>query len=176
MSLTRKLLLGFGVMLGLVLLLGAGALLVTRDLNRDLDRTANVTARQQYLAGEVNAATSELTSMERGSVLAAMLADRTHVDEYQQRFRVRGEALRKALKDMGPLAETKAELEQIRILDQQISAVIQADQELRQAIANQQMDTGLVIFSQKVVPRLEEVGRHASALVERQSRDLANTS
>src|SRR6266550_1906708 len=104
MSLTRKLLLGFGVMLGLVLLLGAAALLVTGDLNRDLDHTANVTARQQFLAGEVNATTSELTSMERGSVLAAMLGEKAHVDEYQQRFRLRGEALRAALAEIGRLA------------------------------------------------------------------------
>ena len=50
MSLTKKLLGSFGAMLGLVLLLGAGALLVTRDLSGDLEHAANVTARQQYLA------------------------------------------------------------------------------------------------------------------------------
>jgi len=176
MSLTRKLLLGFGVMLGLVLLLGAAALLVTRDLNHDLDRTVNVTARQQFLAGEVNAATWELTSMERGSVLAAMLGDRAHIDEYQQRFHVRGEGLLKALSEMRPLAETKTEAQQIRTLDQQYSLVIQADRELRQAMANQQMDAGLVIFSQKVAPLLEEIGRQANSLVERQTRDLARGS
>ncbi len=86
MSLTRKLLLSFGVMLCLVLLLGAAALMVTRDMSRDLERAATVTARQQYLAGEVNAATSELTSLERGGVLAAMLGDKAHVDDYHRRF------------------------------------------------------------------------------------------
>ena len=84
MSLTRKLMLSFGVMLGLVFLLGAAALLVTRDLNRDLERAANVTARQQYLAGEVNSATSELTSLERGSVLAAMLRTRAQLEDEAQ--------------------------------------------------------------------------------------------
>jgi methyl-accepting chemotaxis protein len=176
MSLTRKLLLSFGVMLGLVLLLGAAALLVTRDLNRDLDRAANVTARQQYLAGEVNAATSELTSLERGSVLAAMLGDKPHIEEYQQRFRTRGEALRKALAEMARMAEGRAAVERIQTLDQQAVLGVQADQELRHAIANQQMDNALVIFAQKVAPRLEEVGRQATSLVEQQSRDLAAAS
>jgi methyl-accepting chemotaxis protein len=176
MSLTRKLMLSFGVMLGLVLLLGAAALLVTRDLNRDLDRAANVTARQQYLAGEVNAATSELTSLERGGVLAAMLGDKAHVDEYQQRFRSRSDALKKALGELSRLAENRTAAERVQALDQQASLVLQADQELRQAIANQQMDSGLAIFAQKVVPRLEEIGRQATSLVEQQSRDLAQTS
>src|SRR5215470_20180626 len=107
MSLTRKLMISFGAMLGMVLLLGVGALLVTRDLTGDLDHAANVTARQQYLAGEVNAATSELTSLERGSVLAAMLGDKAHVEEYQQKFQARGDALKKALSDLARLAENR---------------------------------------------------------------------
>jgi len=60
MSLGRKLLSGFGAMLALVLLNSGGGLLVTHDLNNDLKQAANVTARKQYLAGEVNAATSEM--------------------------------------------------------------------------------------------------------------------
>jgi methyl-accepting chemotaxis protein len=176
MSLTRKLMISFGVMLGLVLLLGAASLLVTRDLNRDLDRAANVTARQQYLAGEVNASTSELTSLERGSVLSAMLGDRSHLDEYQQRFRAQSESLKRALAELARMAGTRAASDRIQSLEQQASLVMQADQELRQAISNQQMDSGLAIFAQKVVPRLEEIGRQASSLVEQQSRDLAAAS
>src|SRR5690349_3304688 len=84
MSLTKKLLASFGAMLGLVLLLGAGGLLVTRDLSGDLERAANVTARQQYLAGQVSADSAELTSLERGTVLAAMVADAAHLQTYQQ--------------------------------------------------------------------------------------------
>ena len=86
MSLTKKLLASFGAMLGLVLLLGAGGLLVTRDLSGDLERAANVTARQQYLAGQVSADSAELTSLERGTVLAAMVADAAHLQAYQQAF------------------------------------------------------------------------------------------
>jgi methyl-accepting chemotaxis protein/methyl-accepting chemotaxis protein-1 (serine sensor receptor) len=176
MSLTRKLLTSFGVMSGLVLLLGAAGLLMTRDLARELDRAANVTARQQYLAGGVNAATSELTSLERGSVLSAMLGDKAHVEEYQRRFAAQADALRRSLAELGKLAETRTASERIQALDQQAGLVIQADQELRQAIANQQMDSGLVIFGQKVVPRLEEIGKQATSLVEQQSRDLAQAS
>jgi methyl-accepting chemotaxis protein len=176
MSLTRKLLMSFGVMLGLVLVLGAAALLVTRDLTHLLDHAANVTARQQYLAGEVNAATSELTSLERGGVLAAMLGDKAHVEEYQQKFNVQAESLRKALAELGRVAETRAISERVQNLDQQSNLVMQADRELRQAIANQQMDSGLQIFAQKVVPRLEEIGKQASALVQQQTQDLAQAS
>src|SRR5690242_12292581 len=115
MSLTRKLLLSFGVMLGLVLLLGGGGLVMTRDLNRDLERAANITARQQHLAGEVKAATSELTSLARGTALSAMLGEK-NVDDYQQRFLSQGSSLRQELAELGKLAATPAESDRVQSL------------------------------------------------------------
>src|SRR5436190_16171826 len=87
MTLRTKLLGGFGVMLGLVLLLSAAALVALRNVNDDLDHATKVTARKQYLAGDVNSAASEMTSLERGSVLAAVVGDKAHSDAYQQQFR-----------------------------------------------------------------------------------------
>ena len=87
MTVGRKLLGGFGVMLGLVLLLSAAALVALRNLNDDLDRAAKVTARKQYLAGGVNAGASEMASLARGSVLASVVGDKAHSDAYQEQFR-----------------------------------------------------------------------------------------
>src|SRR5262249_44214653 len=49
-------------------------------------------------------------------------------------------------------------------------------EELRQAMANQQLDAALSIFGQKVQPQLEEIGRQASSLVDQQNRDLSAAS
>jgi methyl-accepting chemotaxis protein/methyl-accepting chemotaxis protein-1 (serine sensor receptor) len=163
-------------MLALTLLLSVGGVFVLHDLNSDLDRAANVTARQQHLAGEVDAATSELANVERGGVLAAMLGDRAHVEEYQQRFRARGEVLQKTLAELARLAESREAVARIQSLDQQAALVLQGHEELRQAIGNQQMDAGLLIFGQKVQPQLEEIGRQATELKERQNRNLVATS
>jgi hypothetical protein len=46
MNLTKKLLIGFGAMVALVLLMSVGALMEVRDLNVDLDRAANVNRAQ----------------------------------------------------------------------------------------------------------------------------------
>ena len=142
MSLTKKLLSSFGAMLGLVLLLGVGALLVTRDLSGDLEHAANVTARQQYLAGQVSADAAELTSLERGGVLATMLVDTAHQQAYQQEFNQHAASLRKALSELRKLADTSEGAARLRSLEQQSSLVSQAHEELRQAMVNQQMDTG----------------------------------
>ncbi len=176
MNLSKRLLISFGAMLGLVLLLSAAALLVTRDLGGELDRAANVTARQQYLAGLVSAGAAELANLERGTVLAAMLGDKARADDYQQQFRSHAEGLQKALANLGKMAESREEGARLQTLDQQAALVAQAHQEMRQAMANQQMDAGMAIFAQKLQPQLEEIGRQALELVDRQNRDLATAS
>ena len=173
MNLSKRLLASFGAMLGLVLLLSAATLLVTRDLGGELDRAANVTARQQYLAGLVSAGASELTSLERGAVLAAMLADKARSDENLQQFRGRAEGVQKALLELSKMAESRDAAARLQTLDHQALLVSQAHEELRQAMANQQMDIALTIFAQKVQPQLEEIGHQALSLVDRQNRDLA---
>ena len=176
MSLTKKLLSSFAAMLGLVLLMGAGLLLVTRELSGDLERAANVTARQQYLAGQVSAGAAELASLERGTVLAAMLADTAHQQAYQQAFSQHAEDLRKSLSELRRTADAGEAAARLQSLEQQASAVAQAHEELRQAMAGQQMDAALVIFAQKVQPSLEEIARQSVTLVEKQNRDLASAS
>jgi methyl-accepting chemotaxis protein/methyl-accepting chemotaxis protein-1 (serine sensor receptor) len=176
MNLTKKLLASFAAMLGLVLILGAAALLVTRDLSGDLDRTANVTARQQYLAGQVSADAAELGSLDRASVLGAMLGDTSHQQTYQQQFTERASSLRKSLAELAKLAESRESATRLQSLDQQAALVSQADDELRQSITNQHMDTALVIFAQKLQPSLEEIARQSASLVDQQNRDLALVS
>jgi len=175
MSLTKKLLSSFGAMLGLVLLLGAVGLMVTRGLSGDLERAANVTAREQYLAGQVTTDAAELTSLERGAVLAAMVGDSSHQQVYQEAFSQHAGSLRKSLSELRKTAEVR-EAASLRSLEQQAALVAQAHEELRQAMADQHMDTGMVIFAQKVQPSLEEIGRQAVSLVEQQTHDLTSAS
>ncbi len=163
-------------MIALVFVLSGAALLVIGDLNGDLDRAASVTARKQYLAGNVHSAASEMTSLERGSVLAVMLGDKPHSDAYLQQFQEAQARLQAALSDLRKAAETKEAEALLETLDQQSSLVAQAHQELRQAMEKQQMDAALSIFGQKVQPRLDDIGRDASTLVEQQNRELATAA
>ncbi|HWB86889.1 MAG TPA: methyl-accepting chemotaxis protein [Bryobacteraceae bacterium] len=176
MSLGRKLLSGFGVMLALVLLLSAATLFVTNELNGDLDHAVNVTARKQYLAGEVNAATSAMMSLQRGVVLAALVGDKQHIDEYQQEFDGQASLLQKAITELRSLADTQEMSTSLRALDQQAQLVMEAHRELRQGLANQQMDAAMSIFSQKVLPLADQINRQASLLVDQENRELGSVS
>jgi len=176
MSLSRKLLTGFGAMSALTLVVGVGAILSIRSLNGDLARAVDVTARNQYLAGVVDAAASELTSLERGNVLSTILGDKTQAEAYKQQFRDPASRLQKALADLRRSGETQEAQSLFQTLGRQAAQVLQAHEELQSAMAAQQMDAALSIFAQEVQPRLAEIGRGAAALVDQQNRALAAAS
>ena len=176
MTLGRKLLGGFGVMLGLVLLLSTAALVALRSVNEDLDRAARVTARKQYLAGGVNASASEMASLARGSVLASVVGDKSHADAYEHQFREPQESLQNAIAELRRLSDSKDADSLLQRVEVQAGLVRQAHEELRQSLASQQMDGALSIFAQKLEPRLEGIAREASSVVDQQNRELAATS
>ena len=176
MSLGRKLLFGFASMLAVVLLTSGGALVVTRSLNGDLERAVGVTARKQYLAGEVSAATSEMAASEQGTMLAEMLSDKGHAAQYQETFRARAAALQKALDELSQLAQGGETESIVKNLKQQASMLLQGHEELSRSVASDKMDAALETFSQKVLPRIDEIGKAAVSLVDGENRELAAAS
>jgi methyl-accepting chemotaxis protein/methyl-accepting chemotaxis protein-1 (serine sensor receptor) len=176
MSFTKKLLSGFAVMLGLALVISLVALLVIHNLNGELDRAANVTARKQYLAGHVSTATAQMGALESSGVLAAVLADKGRSDQLLQAFQERENALSSTLDELLKNADSAEGASLIRTLSQEAQQANQAHAGLRQAMSNQQMDAALAIFSQKVQPVLDQIGKEGASLVEQQNRELAATS
>jgi methyl-accepting chemotaxis protein/methyl-accepting chemotaxis protein-1 (serine sensor receptor) len=176
MSLSRKLLSGFASMIALVLVLSGSALMVISEMNTDLDRAANVTARKEYLAGDVNSAAWEMTSIEKGSVLGAVLADKSQSDQAQRQLQGPAQRLRKGLADLRGMAGTAQAVSLLETLGRQASSVFEADAELREAMAKQQLDAALSIFAQKLQPRLEEIGRETTNLVAQENKELTASS
>jgi len=176
MTLGKKLIGGFGVMLGLVLLLSAAALLAVRSVGNDLDRATKVTARKQYLAGDVNAAAFEMASLVRASVLAAVVGDSGGSAANLQQFQSPQSRLNEAIAELRRLTAQSDASSALDRVEQQARLVRQSYEELRQAMANQQMDAALRIFGQHLQPRLEGIARGASALVNEQNQELASAS
>ena len=86
MTLTKKLLGGFGLMLGLQLVCNVASFVMIRSSQAKLDQSINITGRKRYLASQANTASFQMMSLERGSVLAAVVGDKTTSDADQQEF------------------------------------------------------------------------------------------
>jgi methyl-accepting chemotaxis protein len=176
MSLGKKLLIGFGAMMGLVLVFCVAGWIVIHGFNQDMDHAANITARQQNLAGLVNASASELASLQRASVLAGVIGDAAHTGDYEQRFRDAEAKLQSSLAELSRLAATAQATAIIQSLTKESASMKEGQQELQKAMSSQQMDAALTIFAQKVQPRLEQIGKQAVSLVDQQNRELAAAS
>src|SRR5215469_8061861 len=116
MSLTKKLFIGFGAIVGAVLLLSVVSGIVTHDLNNEIDRTANVIARQQFLAGQVNTMASSMANMERAVVLAGVLADKSRSEESLTTFQSDSVILKKSLADLKSFADSSENTSLLRTL------------------------------------------------------------
>lgn len=173
MSLSKKLLSGFALMLALVIVLSGACVWITLGLKGDLDRAVNFTGRQRYLASTINTSVMEMASLERASVLGAVLGQLSNAAAYQQQFQQPADRLRKALDELRPMASGGDNEGLIQNLVARKSDVLQSHDELQRAIASQHLDAALAIFAQKVQPHLEEISRAASALDDHQSRDLS---
>jgi len=163
-------------MLALAIILGICGLWAVRTLGGDLDRAVNVTGCQQYLAGMVNAEALAMANAERAGVLAAVLADAEGAASSRRSFQEAADSLQKGLGELRRVGDSTDSRAMLDGLDQQASLVMQAHEEEQQNIANKQMDAALSAFSQKAQPRLEEISRQASAVVEKQNNALAAVS
>jgi methyl-accepting chemotaxis protein/methyl-accepting chemotaxis protein-1 (serine sensor receptor) len=172
----KKIVMGFATMLGLVVLISAVASLVIRDLNRDLSRAATLTAREQYLAGRVSRDTAEMGALESSGVLAAVLANKEQSEQCAEGFRRREDSLQAALAELMKMAQTQEDSALLAKLRSEAQQTSEAHQELRQALTNQQMDTALGIFMQKMQPLLDRIGNEGGSLVEQQNRELTAAS
>ncbi|HLH15796.1 MAG TPA: methyl-accepting chemotaxis protein [Bryobacteraceae bacterium] len=176
MNLRTKLLGGFGVMLGAVLLLGLAAVYSIRGLSDDLEHTTKVTGRRQYLASTVKSAAAEMTSLARASVLAAVVGDKAKAQAYQQQFAAPRTALLEGTEELRRLSEPGASDDALSRLTGESAAAQDAQQQLQQAMASDKLDAALAVFGQKLEPRLDAIAQQASKLVDQENRELAATS
>ncbi len=176
MNVTRKLLIAFSVLVALVLITNTASLFIIHSLSGELGRAADITARSQYLAGEVDTSAAEMLGLERAAALDAVLGDKSRAARYREDFDRTAASLQKALAELHKTASNAEAVSLLASLDQQAVAAVQAHQELQRAIGNDKLDAALSIFSVRVAPCLEQIGRQASALVEQQNRELQTAS
>jgi methyl-accepting chemotaxis protein/methyl-accepting chemotaxis protein-1 (serine sensor receptor) len=176
MSFSTKLYGGFGVTLALSLLLTVVTWAVVHDLNSDLDRAAGVTARQQYLAGEIHAAALGLANSARGSVLSAVLSNQAQSQEHLNHFHALSAELERALQELDKLSDTAGDTALLQDLKRQAAGVKQAGSDMGKALSTQQMDAALKIFGGTAESLLGRIDQQASSLVERQSGALTKAT
>src|SRR4051794_29934825 len=98
-----RLLTSSAAMAGLVLVLGITSLKVSSDLGQELDNAVHKIARKQLLAGQINAAASDMTAQERGVAFSTVLQQTDKAEGYKRAFRESQQRVEQALRDFRQL-------------------------------------------------------------------------
>ena len=171
-----KLTVAFSVMLALVLILGATSLKITSALGTELDNAVKVTARKQLLAGQILAASAEMSALERGVSSSTMLQQSDKVKAFQQRYTEVEKQVRAYLQEFKGLADSSETQAQLAALEKEEDALRKAHEAFVSQLAQQQMDLALRTFDESLLPHLDKVSGLARQLVDQQTKQLAATS
>jgi len=130
MNTSKKLLLSLGAVLALMLCLGAVSYTSITSFSSATDRLMNVNGRQRLLATQSETNLNAILAAERGVLLRAYMHDKATMQKYHDDFGSAVTTVKKALDELGMLAESADEHNSVTELQSSLEAIQQADGEL----------------------------------------------
>lgn len=116
MTVGKKLGIGLGALILLLLGMGLSSLIAVSKLETALNAEGTVTVHKVELAGQINDLSSNMAADERGMIMFAAAKDHAGLDGLEQRFREDYEALRRTSQELyalAALAESRTVLDRI---------------------------------------------------------------
>ncbi|MCL5742970.1 MAG: methyl-accepting chemotaxis protein [Acidobacteria bacterium] len=176
MKASAKLIAGASAMLGLVLLLGTSATVLSTRSGKEFDHAINVAGKRRQLASEIVTDATEMASLERGIVLRAVLQQASLVERYKQDFSATGESMRRALAQMDSLLDNDGSRRNLAVLRQQFESLVQAHEEMLRYLSGQQFDQVQRVSDEKVLPRAAEIVNQAKTSLRQEDREMEDAA
>jgi methyl-accepting chemotaxis protein len=167
-----KLVTSFGAMLALVLILGVTSLKFNLELGAALDDAVRVTARKQMLAGQILAATAEMTALERGVASSEMLQQKDKSQAFLKQYGDVQGRVRQQLSDFMAMPASEETRTQLAALDTEQNALKKTQEGFVAMLQKQQMDQALKAFDEALLPKLAKMSDLARGLVSQQAEQL----
>ncbi len=172
MSIGKKLISGFGVMLATSVALSIGAFWQVKNLAADLNEAVRVTARKEALAGEIQARTARMLALEQNLMLGSILQRPAMVSQAKEDFRAELSGTQKALSDYRPLVDSASMPAALGAVEQDLDSVSRVHEEMLNHLDHQQFDLVQKTFEESVLPKSKEIGKQAGDLVEQEKERL----
>ena len=176
MTIGKKLIGAFGVMLGTAVALSLGAFWQVKSLTGDLNNAVNGTAKRQALAGAIQASTAQMMVFEENLLLGSILQRPAMVTQAKEGFRTEMARTQKAAADYQSLVDTADTSATIIALEQARGLVSRANDDMLANLDKGQFDLVQKTFDDSVVPRIKEISVAAEKLVEQEKERLGLVS
>ncbi|HPT29004.1 MAG TPA: methyl-accepting chemotaxis protein, partial [Bryobacteraceae bacterium] len=175
MTIGKKLMLSFGVLLALMMGLAYSSLSSGSTLSGELDTAVNKTARKTELAGQIQAAVSNMRAGQRGLILFSMLKDTSKAEMAREAFRTAAAGIEKSTAEIRPMLVTEAGLRAVDNIQSQAGVWIPLYQEIETACAAQRFDAAMTSTMDRTVALAGQMQNATSQLLEQQ-RGLNKTA
>jgi methyl-accepting chemotaxis protein/methyl-accepting chemotaxis protein-1 (serine sensor receptor) len=173
MTIGKKLMLAFGVLLALVLGLAYSSLSAIGSLGKELDSTVNVGAKKTELIGKIDTATSDMRVGQRGLALFSMLKDSAKAEASNQMYLTNAATIEKAAAEVRPLLVTDRAKQSLELIVSSLATWRPAYQELTVQCAKQQFGEEVKAALAKGVAASEQMNKGTDDLVEAQHEVFA---
>ena len=173
MTIGKKLMLAFGVVLALVLGLAYSSLSSIGSLGKELDHVATVQARKTELIGQIDTATSDMRVGQRGLVLFSMLKDSAKAEGANQMYLTSAAKVEKAAAEVRPLLVSDQAKQSLELIVSSLATWRPAYQELTVLCAKQQFGEEVKAALAKGVTASEQMNKGTDDLVQAQHEVFA---
>jgi len=168
MTIGKKLMLGFGALLAVVIGVAYSSLSAIGTLSTELDEAVNKTVRKTELAGQIQTAVSDMRAGQRALVLFSMLKDAPKVEMGRQAMSAASTKIDKLLAEVRPMLVTESALRAVGTIQVQADAWKPLYQEIERACTAQRFDAALSSTMDRTVTMAAQMQDAAEQLLEAQ--------
>lgn len=173
-SASTKLMSSVGLLVGLALVVGLGALVVNARLGALLQDAVNEKARLRYVASVIGNESTEMVAAERGLAFAMMLQQTQQADAMRARFARSEENFLRLAKEYTGSVKTGSGSSEATALLANFEVARQHHSELRTLMEQQKMDDAIKMLNEKLLPELASLSESSKKLAEIQGKEIDN--
>jgi methyl-accepting chemotaxis protein/methyl-accepting chemotaxis protein-1 (serine sensor receptor) len=173
MTIGKKLYLGFGGVLALMLMVSAVALNGIGSLGGIVDTLGNVNAKRRIRSSELNTAVVAMLAAERGIEVRAFMRDKPTMEQYNRNFEDSAVQAKTNLESISALSASAQDRQFVNEASASLESIRQGHREFWNAASSYNMKASVEIYKTKTNPALQQMVKLAEAAVGRESENMA---
>lgn len=175
-SASKKLMGSVGLLVGLALVVGAGALIVNYRLSSMMDEAINVKAKMRHVATGIGRAALEMDAAERGLAFAMMLQQSEQANANRNRFAAAEQEITQLIGEYAKAVNGSDGAADLAEVQATLSSAMTMHRELRSMMEQQKMDQAIALLNEKLLPKLTALNESSKRLAHFQNQQLEQLS
>src|ERR1035437_2177865 len=174
MTIGKKLMICIGSISVLTLVLGVTSLTSITQLSTSMHQSTGSTAKKRQLAGNIDAAGSDMLGAQRGILLYGFTKSPANLEKAKSMFDKAGEAWQKSLDEIRPLLITEDARQATNRLQEELVQWRSAMVEVKRLVDQGKPDVALAVATEKGLPIYEANNRDTARLCAIENENLAD--